>query len=131
MKLVVLLVALSSTVASADTTSMKGWELYSWFDMTCSVKPQLHSAPNLDSVCFALLPGTNRTKSVAEIKKAAIGIAALEKRIATLGKNDHVLWRAPAAPFDLPDQHSAIEPRNRAIKALRVRGVQLAIDWKK
>lgn len=105
---------------------MKGWEIYSWFDMKCSSKPQLHSAPNPDSVCFALLPGTNRLKTVDEIRKSPLPIAELEKRIAKLAKGDEVFWLAPDASFDHPDAaRGNTDPRNRAVAALKKRGVKL------
>lgn len=107
---------------------MKGWEIYSWFDMKCSAKPQLHSAPNRDSVCFALLPGTNRNKTVDEIKKAAIPFAELEKKIATLAKGDDVFWNAPDETFDLPDAaRGTWDPRNKAVAAIKKRGLELTI----
>lgn len=107
---------------------MKGWEIYSWFDMKCSAKPQLHSAPNADSVCFAFLPGTNRSKTVDEIKKAAIPFADVELRIAKLAKGEEVFWHAPDPSFDLPDaKRGKDDPRNRAVAAMKKQGVKLSI----
>lgn len=128
MKLALLLLLLSFRPAAADRGPMKGWELYSWFDLKCSARPQLQSAPNADSVCFALVPGTNRTKTTEEIQKAGIGIAALEQRIAKLAAGQDVVWLAPAAPFDLPDaRRGTADPRNRAVAALAKRGAKLVI----
>lgn len=121
-----LLVALS--FHAADGGTMKGWEIYSWFDMKCSATPHLHSAPNPDSVCFALLVGTNRQKTVDEIRKAAVPIALLEKRIATLAKGDEVFWKAPDPSFDVPNAaRGTADPRNRAVAAMKRRGVTLTI----
>lgn len=128
MKLALLLLVLAGGVAFAEDRSMKGWELYSWFDRTCSARPSLGSAPNTDSVCFALLPGTNREKTSEEIQKARVGIAGLEQRIAGLAAGEEVFWRAPAAPFDLPDaRRGSADPRNRAVAALGKRGAKLVI----
>lgn len=129
MKLVAwMIVALAFQSAAAEGRSMKGWEIYSWFDMKCSAKPQLHSAPNADSVCFALVVGTNRRKTTDEIRKAALPIADLEKRIATLAKGEEVFWYAPDATFDLPDtKRGSADPRNRAVAALKARGLKLTI----
>jgi hypothetical protein len=128
MKLVVfVLVALSIHTAHAEG-SMKGWEVYSWFDAKCSARPSMHSAPNADSVCFALLPGTNRTKTADEIRKAALPIAALEKQIATLAKGEEAFWSAPDATFDLPTKERAkLDVRHRAVEAFAKRGVKLTI----
>lgn len=123
-----LLVLLALSFQSPPVKSMKGWELYSWFDMSCSAKPHLHSAPNRDSVCFALLPGTNRLKTTDEIRRAAIPLAELEKKIATLAKGDEVFWQAPDEPFDLPEAaRGTWDPRNTAVAALKKRGVKLTI----
>lgn len=128
MKLAMLILALSCRLAAADGRQMKGWEIYSWFDLKCSAKPQLQSAPNRDSVCFALVPGTNRRKTADEIRASPIGIAALEKRIARLAAGDDVFWLAPGDPFDVPDaKRGAADPRNRAVTALTRRGVKLVV----
>jgi hypothetical protein len=108
--------------------SMKGWEIYSWFDATCSAKPHVKSAPNPDSVCFALLPGTNRRKTVEEIRKAPLPIAALAQRIATLHPGDEVFWNAPDETFDVPDAaRGRHDPRNQAVVALRKSGAKLTV----
>lgn len=128
MRIVALLLLLTCRVAGADRAPMKGFEIYSWFDMACSARPQLQSAPNADSVCFALVPGTNRNKTAEEIRKVAIGIAALEQQIAKLPAGASVFWLAPAAPFDRPDaKRGDRDPRNRAVAALAKRGAKLVI----
>jgi hypothetical protein len=58
-------------------------ELYSWKDDTSGVW------------LFSLLMGTNRNKSLVEIKNPAqvtTGVAELEKRLATLAKGETVFW---------------------------------------
>lgn len=128
MKLALAVLVLSCRLAAADGKQMKGWELYSWFDMKCSARPQLQSAPNRDSVCFALVPGTNRLKAADEIKKAPIGIAALEQRIAKLAAGEVVFWTAPGDGFDLPDaKRGNDDPRNRAVAAFTKRGIKLTV----
>ncbi len=128
MKLALVILLLSFRPAVADRAPVKGWELYSWFDLKCSARPHFASAPNADSVCFALLPGTNRTKTTEEIQKLGTGIAALEQRIAKLGAGQDVVWLAPGAPFDLPDaRRGSSDPRNRAVAALARRGAKLVI----
>jgi hypothetical protein len=129
MKIVaVLLVALSFHSAAADGGSMKGWEIYSWFDMKCSANPHLHSAPNADSVCFALVHGTNRQKTADEIRKTPLAIAVLEQQIAKLAKGVDVFWNAPDKSFDLPDAaRGNTDPRNRAVAAMKRHGVKLTV----
>ena len=117
-------VVLGPSSANAEQ-AMKGWELYSWFDMACSTTPQLHSAPNPDSVCFALLPGTNREKTTEEIKKTPLAWAALEKQLGTLAKGDEVFWRAPRHPFDHP-----VAGRPTTDPRTRVAGVAKRFDLK-
>lgn len=127
MKLVVLLLFATLHTTSAET-SMKGWEIYSWFDMKCSARPHLDSAPNADSVCFALLVGTNRNKTTDEIRKAALPLKALEQRITTLAAGEQVVWTAPDESFDLPDAaRGKGDPRNRAVAALAAQHVKLTI----
>lgn len=107
---------------------MKGWEIYSWFDMNCSATPSLQSAPNPDSVCFALLPGTNRLKTADEIRKTPLAIKDLEQRIATLASGDEVFWNAPDTTFDLPEPaRGSPDPRNRAVDALNRQGLKLTV----
>src|SRR5262245_19605193 len=78
------------SVSSAQAArSVKGWELYSWSDQRCSAKPHYHVTPR-DAVCFALLPGTNRLKTTAEIMKRPLTLAELQKRIDKLARDEDV-----------------------------------------
>lgn len=91
---------------------MKGWEVYSW--------------PCADTVCFALVPGTNRLKTADEIRKSPLALADLEKRITTLSRGDEVFWNAPDASFDVPTRGKR-DPRNAAVMAFQKRGLKVTI----
>jgi hypothetical protein len=124
----VLLVA--GAAGAAPAQSMKGWELYSWFDLACSAKPQLQSAPNPDSVCYALLPGTNRLKTAPEIKKAPLKRADLEAKLAGLAKGDELFWTVgdvtTSNQFDQPSARSD-DPRHELLTVIQRLGLKLAI----
>jgi hypothetical protein len=72
----------------------KGVELYSWVD------------PAAKNWRFALLPGTNRNKTAAEIlstRDAAHSVAELKARISRLAPSESVFWLVPeAGDFSLP-----------------------------
>ena len=87
----VLAIALMTMTAHADT-SMKGWELYSW---TCD-----------KSVCYALLPGTNRLKTAPEIKKAPLDEAKLKARLGQLKRGEDVF----ATVGDVTTSHQFLTP---------------------
>src|SRR5438874_13232472 len=89
---VFLLLAMGVARADAPLTSMKGWELYSWVDPACSAKLQTKSAFNQDSVCFALLPGTNRMKTAPEIKSTPLKLAEVKQKLAALKRGEEVFW---------------------------------------
>jgi hypothetical protein len=129
LKLASLLLLAMTSMSTAGSRSMKGWELYSWFDMACSAHPNVTSAPNPDAVCFALLPGTNRNKTRAEIVKTPLGIAQLEVELGKLAKGEEVFWSAPSGgSFDLPDpKQPASDPRHRAVATAKKLGLTLTI----
>jgi hypothetical protein len=86
--LVLLLGMLSTAVLGQETPrpsrpAFKGVELYSWrICMSCDWQ-------------FALLPGTNRLKTLAEIRepaKAISGVAELEQRLSRLAEGERVFW---------------------------------------
>jgi hypothetical protein len=61
----------------------KGVELYSWKDSTSG------------TWSYALLPGTNRNKTLAEIKTPKVTIsevAQLKRRLSNLAEGEHVYW---------------------------------------
>jgi len=79
--------------ASRETKpQMKGMELYSW---------QVGAAWR-----FSLLPGTNRSKSVAEVtsRKVTIGsVAKLKEKLSQLAPGERVAWLNPdSSPFAYP-----------------------------
>jgi hypothetical protein len=115
---------------AAPGTSMKGWELYSWADPACSAKPQLHSAPNPDAVCYVLLPGTNRLKAAPEIKKAALKRAELDAKLATLAKGEELFWMVgdvtTSNQFDQPSTRPD-DPRHELVTAIQRLGLKLTI----
>ncbi len=83
--------------------SMKGWELYSWRQ-----RLPADGAAAQGTVCFALLEGTNRLKTVDEVtapERTLRGVAALEAELATLAEGEAVFWRLgpfPGGARDLP-----------------------------
>jgi hypothetical protein len=129
-RLALLALVLGTGVARADPSSMKGWEVYSGFDLTCSAKPQLHSAPNADSVCFALLPGTNRLKTAPEVKKAPLRRAEFEHELAALPKGAELSWTVgdvtTSFQFDQPSSRPD-DPRGELVKQIARLGLKLAI----
>jgi len=126
-KLSLAVLALAGCVAAAETTPMKGWEIYSWADKRCAADPK-HPGP--EAVCFALLPGTNRAKTAVEIKKAPLKLAELERQLNALKKGEDVFWSvgetATSNQFDLPSQDTA-DPRARVVKDLARLGCKLSI----
>ena len=93
--------------------SMKGWELYSWVE---------HGHWD-----FALLEGTNRSKSVAEVRAARAdgGLDGVVGRIGGLERGDTVTWltqppgtTAPAG-FALPAD-DAVARVKKACRRARV-----------
>jgi len=115
MRTVLLVAAIAVTSAGAGAGaaraqgkhSMKGWELYTWFDLACSASPQLHSAPNDDSWCAALVVGTNREKTPAEIRKTPIKWRDLAAALGGLRKGEDVAWIARPDGFARPDARLA------------------------
>ncbi len=97
--------------------SEKGWELYTWFDLGCSATPQVHSAPNDDSWCAALVVGTNRLKTPAEIKKAAIPWRDLANALGGLRAGEEVAWITTPGSFARPSARLADPIAARAKRA--------------
>ena len=128
MKVTVLVLALAMGVARGD--SMKGWELYSWQDTACSASPQVHSAINPDSVCFALLPGTNRLKTAAEIKKTPLKLAEIKQKLASLKRGEEVFWThgevTTSNQFDQP-RSSPTDVRRKLVAEIDKLGLKLTI----
>jgi hypothetical protein len=63
------------------STSMKGWELYSW--------------PNGDDWNYSILPGTNRVKSYEEVttnRILVLGIDSLKMILDKLPENENIFW---------------------------------------
>jgi hypothetical protein len=107
MKTTAMVIALligGATAARADTGkhSMKGWELYTWFDLGCSASPQVHSAPNDDSWCAVLVPGTNRVKKPSEIKQTPMKWRDLASALAGLRRGENVAWITTPGTFEPP-----------------------------
>ena len=118
---------LGSGCSVADATgrrplSMKGYELYSWQDGT--------------DWRFALLEGTNRLKTLDEIKSPAVtlnDVAALDRTLGTLASGEQVFWEAaswidhtssPAGSIALPPA----ELRAGVAARCQELGIQLTID---
>jgi hypothetical protein len=121
---------LALTLADVRADSMKGWELYSWPEMACSASLQVHSAPNADSVCFALLPGTNRRKTVAEIKKTPLKLADIKHKLASLKRGEEVFWTlgdvTTSNQFDLPSSVPT-DVRRKVVQEIDRLGLKLTI----
>jgi len=99
-----MLCAIAPGAEARPRTSMKGWELYTWFDMRCSASPQLHSGPNPDSWCVALVVGTNRAKTAREIKRAVHLWADLPGLLGGLARGETVTWETEVGVFDPPGE---------------------------
>jgi hypothetical protein len=71
-------------------------------------------------VSFAVLPGTNRIKSAAEIKKSPLTFAQVKKQLAKLKKGEEVFWSVGDAPtsnqFDLPPGDATDARRQVAVE---------------
>ena len=81
--------------------AFKGVELYSWKECSSCVWQ------------FALLPGTNRTKTVTEIKdrtRTIFGVSELRQHLLRLPREENVFWnsRSPAG-FSLPETDTIAE----------------------
>ena len=127
-KVTVLAFVLTLGVGHAD--SMKGWELYSWLDASCSASPRVHAAISADSVCFALLPGTSRMKAAPEIKKARVKLAELEQKLAALERAEQVFWTlgdvTTSNQFDQPSS-APNDVRRSVVEEIGRLGLKLTI----
>jgi len=65
-------------VIMAALTSMKGWELYSW--------------PAGHDVKYALVAGTNRTKTDVEIHAHPLALGEVEQKLGDLAAGQEVFW---------------------------------------
>jgi hypothetical protein len=104
MTMAVMVLGAGAGAAHADPGkhAMKGWELYTWFDLSCSASAQLHSAPNPDSWCAALVVGTNRLKTAGEIKKTPMKWRELATALGGLRAGEPVVWITTPGTFDRP-----------------------------
>jgi hypothetical protein len=103
-------VALSGFAAEPERASRlagKGYELYSW---------------EADGTwLYALLPGTNRNKTQAEVVAAATDLRTLKRKLSVLAVNEQVFW-APT-----PDGHSSL-PDAATVADLKDYGAKLQIE---
>ena len=79
----------------------KGVELYSWQDARTGW-------------AFALLDGTNRLKTAAEVKgprNRIAGVAELKKALARLAVGENVYWTHPIEGFEYPPAATVQEVR--------------------
>ena len=92
----------------ASAKAFKGVELYSWRDSE-------------GAWLFALLPGTNRIKAEAEIKKMEnriSGVKELEKRFFRLAEGEQVFWfHRGLKGFAYPDEGVLADLASSARKA--------------
>ena len=85
----------------AVAPAFKGVELYSWKECSsCAWQ-------------FALLPGTNRAKTVAEIKeptRTILGVSQLREHLSRLPREENVFWNSQPPPgFSLPEPDTVAE----------------------
>lgn len=102
MSIVVALAACSSnppmptptTAAPGSQRAFKGWELYSW---------QAGGEWR-----FALVPGTNRNKTVEEIKTGpqVAGVEAIKAQLAGLARGEEVFWATQGPDYARPPQNT-------------------------
>ena len=97
---------------STPLHSMKGWELYSWLEV--------------DGWRFALVPGTNRLKTRAEVVAAGVlGLQEIVQTLESLARGEEVFWSTQRVP------DTALPPAD-LVEAIGARcedlGLQLQID---
>ena len=96
----------ASATSTGTKTSLKGWELYIWQEK--------------GGTYFSLLPGTNRLKTDAEIKKAAVkGIGAIKPHLDELKKGEMLFPCGRRLPDAAPDDPA---------KEVREYGRKLGLD---
>ena len=111
MRVALLVLVLGLGVAGAQ--SIKGWEIYSW--------------RSGDAVAFALLPGTNRNKTLAEIQKTPLALAEVKKQLGALKKGEEVFWSVGSWPaLDLPSSDPK-DPRRQVADEIGRLGLKLSI----
>jgi hypothetical protein len=96
---------------SANKTSFKGWELYCW--------------RRDREWAFALLIGTNRIKSDAEIEQARVGLDAVLAELSNLAKGQTVVLGHNRARNQLPPQRI----RRAILERCRTRGLETLL-WR-
>jgi hypothetical protein len=102
--------------ASTGSSSMKGWELYSWQEE--------------GQWCFSLLEGTNRAKSIDEIQSPDTrleGIEALRPALEGLESGEWVTWWDPSwagEALEFPPADLVEEVRS----VCEERGLHLTVD---
>jgi hypothetical protein len=108
MSVVVLLLVVPSHGEERPTQkAFKGVELYSWMGS----EGAWH---------FALVSGTNRLKTEAEIKKvenSILGVKELEKRFLRLAEGEQVFWYRDLRGFAYPDEKTMADIESSAKKA--------------
>ena len=78
----------SAADAKADRHNTKGWDIRSWKN-------------DKGEWVFSILFGTNRLKSVDEIRESGVvGIDALKKELRTLKEGEYVNWTHTAVQID-------------------------------
>jgi ABC-type glycerol-3-phosphate transport system substrate-binding protein len=73
-----------TTSAAAVSASMKGTDLYSWQD-------------EVGTWWFAILPGTNRLKTIDELQAAAVNVRDVKGAFSSLPPGETLLWNNQAA----------------------------------
>ena len=69
----------SATPERAEHTEYKGIELYSWQDETGEWK-------------YSVAPGTNRNKTIDEVKSNPMSLDEVKAAIARMAVNERILW---------------------------------------
>lgn len=102
----------TSTSDLSDTTSMKGYELYSWRDKRSG------------EWYFALLPGTNRLKTFDEIAvppNQLKTVNSLRQELAKLPRGEHIEW------ITWTDNHLGMPP-NEIVNQIKATSTELGLD---
>ena len=104
----------TETPEPALPRSMKGYELYSWYEST--------------GWQFALVAGTNRLKTFAEVSSPRVRLASLEalkSELERLPSGEQVLWSLDLVPGTTLPPSDIVEEVHAFC---RQRGIQLLID---
>lgn len=105
-----------TTTSETGMTSMKGWELYSWQEG--------------QQWCFSLLEGTNREKSISEIRSSDTlldGLDALRRALEGIAAGQYIMWWSPSWTGEVLTFPTA-DVVEQVRRTCEERGLQLSVD---